>query len=279
MTAVAKPDLTEKAARDLTDKMKRDWDLIKVGSRRMAEDLVRAREGGAAEALGYASWEAYVQAEFGISRAHGYRLLDYLKVVGELEAAVGLPAGVSTGDISEGEARILKPGLAKTVRAVKRAATSLPADAPPEKRAEVLRETLDRRAQDPRTAPVKAVGVRDGGQQFPDAPVTPPPPPPGPAGVAVTTTPTPGQPARWRELLGDALAARVAAVSPTDPAAWCVKVVREALAEAERAAKERAKPKKRGPACPHPDNRRSPNGRCKDCGEQAGVVFRSAATK
>lgn len=288
MTDVAVRPLTKDETTEIVSRVNEMLKTVINSSRQIALLLHRCRENGGAAALGYVTWDAFVKAEFGISRAHGYRLLDFAQVAAELEAAVGLSTNVSRETLTEREARDLKPGLAKTVRAVKRAAASLPADAPPEQRAEVLRETLDRRAADVRVQKPAAV-----------APQQPPAPEPAEAertpavavsdvpaavsdvrtAVAVTTAPTPGQPARWRELLGDDLAARVAAHSPTDPAAWCVKVVKAAVVEAERAAKERAKPKKRGPACPHPDNRRSPNGRCKDCGEVAGVVFRSAAAR
>lgn len=245
-------------------------------TRQIALMLANARENGAAEALGYGSWEAFVKAEFGISRQHGYRLVDFAQVAAELEAAIGLDQVSPVGDITEREARDLKPGLAKTVRAVKRAVTSLPTDASPEKRAEALRDTLDRRAADPRvTAPPKASPAPK------VAPAAAPPAevplsdPPSATPPTQSATSAPAEMPRWRDLLGVELATRVAAVAPADPAAFCVTAVREAVRLSEERKVTAAKVRKRNP-CKHPDNRRTVNGRCKDCGDTIGVVFRAA---
>lgn len=257
MTELEKRDLSKDEAVALTA------DIRETGEE-LFRKLHRAHEGNAWKALGYESWAAYIAAEFDFTRRNADKLVVQGRVVLELEAAAGLEARFS---LPGRQAEKLAPDLRKHVKAIKAAVSDLPPDATPEERAEVLRETLDRRAEDPRVQPRRAPGP---GYQSSDEAVEPPMAP-----VAVTTTPTPGQPARWRELLGDALAARVAAISPTDPAAWCVKVVKAAVVQSEHAAKEQA-PKRRGPACPHPDQRRSVNGRCKDCGDVVGVVFRSA---
>lgn len=50
-------------------------------------DITKAYEGKAWKALGYASWEAYVKAEFDMSRRHSYRLIDQGRVIREIAEA------------------------------------------------------------------------------------------------------------------------------------------------------------------------------------------------
>lgn len=56
-------------ARTLTDEVKRDAEALWL-------KLVRLYEGNAHGALGYSSWHAYCQTEFGFGQSHAYRLLD-----------------------------------------------------------------------------------------------------------------------------------------------------------------------------------------------------------
>lgn len=68
--------------------------------------------------LGYATWEAYVRAEFDMSARHSYRLIDYAEVVRELDAAAG--QNVTRGSqISEREAREIKENLPAVAAEVK----------------------------------------------------------------------------------------------------------------------------------------------------------------
>lgn len=79
--------------------------------------LIDAHEGKAWRALGYASWEAYVKAEFGMGRSRSYQLLDQGKVVEALRDATG---DLSTSvDISEAAARDLKDDLPAVTGAIK----------------------------------------------------------------------------------------------------------------------------------------------------------------
>jgi len=95
---VARP-LTRAQARKLTDRIQHHaeeaWGLLQT-----------ARNGRAWDALGYASWEAYVGEEFGMSRSESYRLLDQAKVITELSAAAGVPVAVSAR-----QAAAVKPEL------------------------------------------------------------------------------------------------------------------------------------------------------------------------
>jgi len=89
--------LTPAAARSLTKR-------IRDGASQLWADLLRAYEGGAHTALGYSSWGAYYEAEFGGSDATGYRLLQSARVVGQLPIGSPQPS-------SEAVARELAPVL------------------------------------------------------------------------------------------------------------------------------------------------------------------------
>ena len=67
-------------ARSLTDR-------IKVRSEELWHLLLEAYEGGAHTALGYSSWGAYFEDEFGGSSRHGYRLLDAGRVAKAIESS------------------------------------------------------------------------------------------------------------------------------------------------------------------------------------------------
>src|SRR5690606_37795285 len=64
-------------ARRLTDQI-RD----RLG--RLYDLVAEAYEGRAHIALGYATWEEYTEAEFGMSRSHAYRLIEQARAVREL---------------------------------------------------------------------------------------------------------------------------------------------------------------------------------------------------
>ncbi|TIQ96694.1 hypothetical protein [Mesorhizobium sp.] len=53
------------------------------------EDITRAYEGKAWKALGYGSWEAYVKAEFDMSRRRSYQLIDQGRVIQAISEATG----------------------------------------------------------------------------------------------------------------------------------------------------------------------------------------------
>lgn len=89
----------------IRDAAKATWELVTL-----------AHEGKAHLALGYETWEAYVNAEFDMSRQRAYQLLNQGRVTRALEA-------VSTDvDITEAEARRAKPHLEEIVEEVKHGA-------------------------------------------------------------------------------------------------------------------------------------------------------------
>lgn len=95
--------LTKAQAKALTDRIRKHIDAAWA-------DITAAYEGKAWKALGYASWEAYVKAEFDISRQHSYRLIDQGRVIREIEEAAG--ANVTHGrQIPERVIREIKDDL------------------------------------------------------------------------------------------------------------------------------------------------------------------------
>ncbi|MFE3907879.1 hypothetical protein ACFXPY_48795 [Streptomyces sp. NPDC059153] len=78
---LARPLLTAVQAREVTASLRAAMDDVR---RTVAVLAARVRDAHAAHVwtpLGYPSWEAYCAAEFGISRAHAYRLLDVVRAL------------------------------------------------------------------------------------------------------------------------------------------------------------------------------------------------------
>lgn len=136
-------------ARTLTDQVKHDARLLWT-------QLLDLYEGGAHLALGYESWADYCAAEFDMSKAVAYRLLQAARVVGQL------PMGNSPPQ-NERQAREL---------------ARLP---DPEQRAETWAAVIDEHGDDVTAADVRAaVDERQGVQRPTPAPRPPP----------ITQTPT-----------------------------------------------------------------------------------------
>ncbi|HEY6775209.1 MAG TPA: hypothetical protein VI122_01745, partial [Thermoleophilaceae bacterium] len=85
--ALAAP-LSTLEARRLTDEVKADATALWV-------KLLRLYEGEAHTALGFKSWGAYYEAEFGRSDADAYRVLQAARVVGQLPIGSPQPANES----------------------------------------------------------------------------------------------------------------------------------------------------------------------------------------
>lgn len=82
-------------AREVTVGLREAMDDVR---RTVAVLAVRVRDAHAARVwtpLGYGSWETYCAAEFGISRAQAYRLLDVARALAAIEAAVAAGTGLS----------------------------------------------------------------------------------------------------------------------------------------------------------------------------------------
>lgn len=119
---------TVEEARALTDQIRgtveRTWLL-----------LVAAHERQAWKALGYTSFQAYLEAEFGIKRSRAYQLLAHSTVVREIAVA----ADVHSVDIPEGATRGVKPHLTEVADRVREAVADVP-DEPT--RAEVAEQVV-----------------------------------------------------------------------------------------------------------------------------------------
>lgn len=110
------PALTEDEARSLTERIRETvesaWRL-----------LLEAHERRAWTAMGYATWAQYVGDEFGMSRTHSYAVLD----VGRVTRAIEEAAGVSCmQDITERDARVIKPHLHAVTDRIRRETAGQP---------------------------------------------------------------------------------------------------------------------------------------------------------
>lgn len=95
-----------------TDEARQLTDTIRNAAEMLWMLIARAHAGKAWEALGFATWEAYVREEFDMSRSRSYQLLDQARVIAAIEAAV--PDGTPVA-ISEAAARDLKEVLEDVV--------------------------------------------------------------------------------------------------------------------------------------------------------------------
>lgn len=127
MTAVAV--LGEQEARALTDR-------IKTAAERVWSLLLEANERRAWAALGYESWRAYAQGEFDMTQSRAYQLLDQAKVI----TALG-EASSTTVEVSEREARDLKPVIDQVVVTIRERIKDVPAERVQEMVREVVTET------------------------------------------------------------------------------------------------------------------------------------------
>ncbi|MER8979274.1 hypothetical protein [Mesorhizobium sp. M0870] len=113
--------------------------------------LLEAHERKAWTALGHATWEAYVKAEFGMTRQRSYQILDQGRVI---EAVRDVTGNLSNAfDISARDTAAVKGDLPAVTREIKaridkgEAPAKAAADVVDEKRAEKERIAEDRKAQ------------------------------------------------------------------------------------------------------------------------------------
>jgi hypothetical protein len=112
-------------------------DQIRLAGDRLARLALQAYEGRVWEVLGYTSWRAYAQAEFGFSQSRAYQLLDAGRVVAAVEEASSTDV-----EITEAAARDLKPVLPDLLGMVRTAVAEV--DSPAERKkilTKVLSET------------------------------------------------------------------------------------------------------------------------------------------
>ncbi|MGW2051964.1 hypothetical protein ACWCPF_43620 [Streptomyces sp. NPDC001858] len=104
---LARPPLSTAQAREMTAGLRKAIDDVR---RCLAVLAARVRDAHAArvwEPLGRPSWEAYCEAEFGISRAQAYRLLDVARALVAIHGAVAASTETSrTRDIDPAAAAL-----------------------------------------------------------------------------------------------------------------------------------------------------------------------------
>jgi hypothetical protein len=110
----ARPPLTMARAREMTAGLREAMDDVR---RSVAVLAARVRDTHAAHVwlpLGHSSWESYCDAEFGISRAQAYRLLDVARSLAAIHGAVTAGTETSrTRDTGPAAAAALDYGLSQ----------------------------------------------------------------------------------------------------------------------------------------------------------------------
>ncbi|MFB7919181.1 hypothetical protein [Streptomyces sp. NPDC056061] len=110
----ARPPLSEARAREMTAGLREAMEDVR---RSVAVLAARVRDAHAARVwlpLGHSSWESYCAAEFGISRAQAYRLLDVARALAAIHDAVTADPDLSrTRDTDPGSAAALDYGLSQ----------------------------------------------------------------------------------------------------------------------------------------------------------------------
>jgi hypothetical protein len=110
----ARPPLSAARAREMTAGLREAMDDVR---RSVAVLAARVRDAHAARVwvpLGHSSWESYCAAEFGISRAQAYRLLDVARSLTAIHGAVTAGTETSrTRDSDPGGATALDYGLSQ----------------------------------------------------------------------------------------------------------------------------------------------------------------------
>ncbi|MFJ4576776.1 hypothetical protein ACIP4W_36330 [Streptomyces sp. NPDC088846] len=110
----ARPPLTAEQAREMTAGLREAMDDVR---RSVAVLAARVRAAHAAKVwlpLGFTSWESYCDAEFGISRAQAYRLLDVARALAAIHDALAAGPGTSrTRDTGPADAAALDYGLSQ----------------------------------------------------------------------------------------------------------------------------------------------------------------------
>lgn len=109
--SIEKTGITKAQARKLTDR-------IKTAADQLWSLLLEAHEGGAWKALGYKNWEAYVSAEFDMSRRNSYRLIEQAKVVRAIESAAG-ESVPHAAQITQRDAEAIKPVLPEVTQEIR----------------------------------------------------------------------------------------------------------------------------------------------------------------
>ncbi len=129
---------TNAEARELTDR-------IKAAVEQVWALLLEAHERDAWSALGYTTWEEYVRGEFHMSRRRSYQLLDQGRVIRAIGETVCTDVHTVSPavEVTEAEARDIKPVLPAVVEAVRDRVSILP-EPEPERVRQIVHEEVEK---------------------------------------------------------------------------------------------------------------------------------------
>ncbi|MFB6819704.1 hypothetical protein ACFCV8_34770 [Streptomyces sp. NPDC056347] len=171
---LARPTLTTTQAREMTAGLREAMDDIR---RSVAVLAARVRDAHAARVwlpLGHSSWESYCAAEFGISRAQAYRLLDVARSLTAIHDAVAAGPGTSrTRDSEPAAADALDYGLSQRALIAVSGRTDTVAEIITRRLAALAHSGLQA-LDDPTVRAVVRQAVRDVRTAPPPAPADPP---------------------------------------------------------------------------------------------------------
>lgn len=102
-------EITQAQARVLTDK-------IRSAADKLWSLLLEAHDGKAWKAMGYATWEAYIGAEFDMSLRQSYNLLDQGRITRAIEDAAGVQ---HVAQITHRDAQAIKPAIKEVSAEIK----------------------------------------------------------------------------------------------------------------------------------------------------------------
>lgn len=120
------------------DEARRLTDEIRGAAERVWSLLLEAHDRQAWSALGYSTWADYVQAEFDMSRSRSYQMLDQGRVIRAIEEVTGVSTKV---DISEREARDLKPHLDSVIGSIEEGLAAEP-DIDPDRAQKIVDDAI-----------------------------------------------------------------------------------------------------------------------------------------
>ncbi|MFJ4577429.1 hypothetical protein ACIP4W_39985 [Streptomyces sp. NPDC088846] len=169
-----RPPLTAAQAREVTAGLREAMNDVR---RTVAVLAARVRDAHAArvwEPLAYGSWAAYCDAEFGISRAQAYRLLDVARALAAIHSAVAAGTDPSrTRDIADPAAARFDYGLSQRALIAVSGRTGDVAEPEITRRLATLAHSGLQALDEPTVRAVVRQAVRD-------VRITPPPPPADP---------------------------------------------------------------------------------------------------
>jgi len=153
------PPLTVEQSKDITERIRTTTNVLYLL-------IKRAHAGKAHKALGYDNFEAYVNAEFNMSRSYAYKLLNQANIIAAIEEKAPEGTQIHVGDAT---ARSLKKVLPELLSEVEEKTAGLSAD----EAGDVIEDVINNMREQKRQADEDALDDEDGDEprQF-DGPYT-----------------------------------------------------------------------------------------------------------